>query len=269
MGPIRSGRPAGAVQSTTTRRRARRRVTGWCAGLAVSGAAVATVALPTSASASSPDVTVTSVPQFGNVLSTGAGRPLYTFGNDHNGVSACTGACLQVWPPLTVATGATPTTGAGVPPGSLGTAVQSDGRNQVTWNGLPLYTFVSDTPGSASGNNVGGFSVVRVTPVSPTTTTPTPTTVPTTAPGTPSTTTARAPSATTTVPAAASPSASTSAGGSTTGTQGASGQKALAFTGAGEWLRGFALAGSALVGVGGLALLLPVVGRRRSARPLI
>src|SRR5579862_7127384 len=158
MHPIRRGRRAGTPSSATRRGHVPWNLIGLCAGLALGTSAVLAVVLPTTASGSSPDVTVTSVPQFGNVLTTGGGLPLYTFASDHNGVSTCTGSCLQVWPPLTIAAGTSPTASATVPPGSLGAAVQSDGRNQVTWNGMPLYTFVSDTPGNATGNGAGGFA---------------------------------------------------------------------------------------------------------------
>ena len=39
--------------------------------------------------------------------------------------------------------------------GKLGTITRSDGSTQATYNGHPLYTFVSDTaPGQAKGNGI-------------------------------------------------------------------------------------------------------------------
>jgi len=87
---------------------------------------------------------------------------LYTYGPDHGATqSACTGPCSQAWPPLTVPSGTTPAAGTGVP-GVLGTARQSDGVIQVTYDGHLLYTFQSDSsPGQVTGNGVAGFSVAK------------------------------------------------------------------------------------------------------------
>jgi len=39
--------------------------------------------------------------------------------------------------------------------GTVSTITRSDGSSQATYNGHPLYTYVSDTsPGQASGNNL-------------------------------------------------------------------------------------------------------------------
>ena len=91
----------------------------------------------------------------GTVLIAGSNQmTLYIFTQDvkDSGVSACTGGCLTTWPALTVAAGETPTAGEGVP-GTLGTITRTDdGTIQVTYNGLPLYFFASDTaPGDANG----------------------------------------------------------------------------------------------------------------------
>jgi predicted lipoprotein with Yx(FWY)xxD motif len=79
---------------------------------------------------------------------------VYTFDKDvaGSGASTCTGGCLTNWPALTVATGDTPTGGAGVT-GTLGTIVRTDnGATQVTYNGLPLYFFLNDkAPGDTNG----------------------------------------------------------------------------------------------------------------------
>jgi len=47
--------------------------------------------------------------------------------------------------------------------GTFGTLTRADnGSTQITYNGLPLYYFASDsTPGKASGDGVGGFSVAK------------------------------------------------------------------------------------------------------------
>lgn len=89
----------------------------------------------------------------GTIVADATGRPLYTFANDPTGAttSACTGSCASAWPPLTAS--GTPTAGAGV----TGTLAKLP-SGQVTWNGHPLYTFASDSPGgSPTGDGVSGF----------------------------------------------------------------------------------------------------------------
>ena len=91
----------------------------------------------------------------GTVLVAGEnGMTLYIFTDDvrDSGVSTCEAACLGIWPALTVAAGETPTAGPGIS-GELGTITRADnGELQVTYNGLPLYFFASDSaPGDAKG----------------------------------------------------------------------------------------------------------------------
>ena len=103
-------------------------------------------------SSSTATVTVRST-SMGMVLSDSAGRPLYTYSGDQAGAttSACTGGCASAWPPLT--TNGTPTAG----PGVTGTLSKLS-SGQVTWNGHPLYTFASDSPGgNPTGDGVSGF----------------------------------------------------------------------------------------------------------------
>jgi predicted lipoprotein with Yx(FWY)xxD motif len=78
---------------------------------------------------------------------------VYTFTKDvkDSGKSNCTAGCIDTWPALTVAAGATPTGGASLT-GKLGTITRDDGTIQVTYNGKPLYFFKNDkAPGDANG----------------------------------------------------------------------------------------------------------------------
>jgi predicted lipoprotein with Yx(FWY)xxD motif len=85
-----------------------------------------------------------------SVLTNARGYTLYLFVPDPPGKSTCYGTCAAYWPPVT----GTPTAGTGVT-GKLGTIRRSDGGNQVTYNGHPLYTYVGDSaPGQANGNNI-------------------------------------------------------------------------------------------------------------------
>jgi predicted lipoprotein with Yx(FWY)xxD motif len=92
------------------------------------------------------------------VLVDSRGMTLYTLSAERGGHFICTRgstvpgtsvSCLSVWRPL-IARGQV--TGNGV--AALGTIVRPDGAGrQVTYKGLPLYTFADDkAPGDAGGN---------------------------------------------------------------------------------------------------------------------
>ncbi|MDQ3511828.1 MAG: hypothetical protein M3414_09160 [Pseudomonadota bacterium] len=115
----------------------------------------------------------------GRYLVDGQGRALYVLENDTDG-RGCTGACLQVWPPLradqsgaAAVRGATAETraltpaempkSAGAPdmPGtdlrvdSIETIERPDGITQMTYNGHPLYHYARDQgSGDSSGHHV-------------------------------------------------------------------------------------------------------------------
>ena len=46
--------------------------------------------------------------------------------------------------------------------GTFGTVRRPDGRRQVTFNGLAIYTYAHEGPGQVLCNNVNGWFVVRV-----------------------------------------------------------------------------------------------------------
>ena len=84
------------------------------------------------------------------VLADAKGFTLYWFVPDTSTKSHCNGSCAHYWPPVK----GPATAGAGVT-GKLATIKRSDGSVQATWNGHPLYTYVSDTsPGQAKGNGL-------------------------------------------------------------------------------------------------------------------
>jgi predicted lipoprotein with Yx(FWY)xxD motif len=93
------------------------------------------------------------------ILVDAQGITLYRYDKDSAGTSNCTGSCATVWPPLAAA-GGTLTGGSGVT-GTLATISRADGSKQVTYNGMPLYTFQQDAkPGDATGDGVNSFHVV-------------------------------------------------------------------------------------------------------------
>jgi len=84
------------------------------------------------------------------VLTNAKGLTLYWFAPDTSTKSVCNGSCAQYWPPVPGHV----TAGPGVT-GTIGTITRSDGSSQATYNGHPLYTYVSDTsPGQDAGNNL-------------------------------------------------------------------------------------------------------------------
>lgn len=105
------------------------------------------------------------------VLVDGQGMTLYHVSGEQNGKFICTNSgCVQIWHPLTVQAGGTPSGTVG----SLATVKRPDGTVQVTYRGLPLYTFAQDTaPGQANGQgvkDVGTWSAVTVSSPNATTT---------------------------------------------------------------------------------------------------
>jgi predicted lipoprotein with Yx(FWY)xxD motif len=228
---------------------------------------VAAVSTASVAGAATGTVDVGTNANFGSVLTNAQGFALYTFPNDANGMSNCTGACASVWPALTVPAGTTPTAGSGVT-GTVAAVLQTNGTYQVTYNGSPLYTFVGDTAaGQVTGNGVGGFSVVKVSaPATPPTTAPPATSPPTTAPpATSPPTTAppatSAPTSATTAPThapatasagSAAPPAAAASGGPSPSSSASTGATApapttLAATGLGTGLQWMAVVGVVLI----------------------
>lgn len=119
-----------------------------------SAAAPSTPAASTGAAGGS-SVLVKSAPSAklgSTVLVDAQGRTLYHLSAEQNGKFICTSAaCVNVWHPLTVSSGAKPNGTVG----SLGEIKRPGGGLQVTYKGMPLYTFAQDTgAGQANGQGV-------------------------------------------------------------------------------------------------------------------
>ena len=81
------------------------------------------------------------------VLTNTKGLTLYSLSAEKNGRFICTGSCTRTWFPLVVARGTKPKG-----PVRLGTIKRPEGKIQVTFRGLPLYTFDGDrAKGQANG----------------------------------------------------------------------------------------------------------------------
>jgi predicted lipoprotein with Yx(FWY)xxD motif len=93
----------------------------------------------------------------GSVVVDLAGRTLYTYDPDqpNSGMSSCSGACAQAWPPAVVS--GSPSAAAAIK-GTVGEITRTDGGHQLTLDGRPLYRYAGDSgPGDASGNGLGGI----------------------------------------------------------------------------------------------------------------
>ncbi len=95
------------------------------------------------------------------VLVDAQGMTLYRLSGEEHGRLICTSAaCVASWHPLIAP--AAGVSGASI--GSLGTLKRPEGTEQVTYKGLPLYTFAGDkAPGQANGQglkDVGVWSAI-------------------------------------------------------------------------------------------------------------
>jgi predicted lipoprotein with Yx(FWY)xxD motif len=119
----------------------------------------------------------------GKILVDANGRTLYALTADTPTMSACTGACAGLWPPL-MASGQ-PTAGTGVTAAML-TVLNGANGMQVVYGGHPLYTFMQDmAPGDLKGQGFAGniWHVVSPTGQPITASVPAATTPTTKAPG--------------------------------------------------------------------------------------
>src|SRR5690242_1032339 len=98
---------------------------------------------------------------FGAILATPKKQALYYWSAEKRagGKIRCTGSCAKAWPPL-YAKGAVAKKIRGIR-GTFGTVRRPDGRRQVTFNGLAIYTYAHEGPEQVLCNNVGGWFVVR------------------------------------------------------------------------------------------------------------
>jgi predicted lipoprotein with Yx(FWY)xxD motif len=144
--------------------------TARAAGMTAAGLAVAALVLfglaLTGANSTAPTATGTALKTATisgtTVLTNAKGFTLYSFAPDTPTASKCYGSCAAYWPPATGTLAASP----GVP-GRVGTIKRTDGTEQLTYNGHPLYTYIGDsTPGQAKGNNLnlngGLWNEVRI-----------------------------------------------------------------------------------------------------------
>ncbi len=111
-----------------------------------------TAALTSTTAAASSGVTVeTKHGKLGTILAAGPKKlTVYLFEKDQGTTSACEGACAKAWPPVT--TEGKPLAAGSAVSADLGTTKRSDGTEQVTYKGHPLYFFEEDKD---SGDSYG------------------------------------------------------------------------------------------------------------------
>jgi predicted lipoprotein with Yx(FWY)xxD motif len=132
-----------------TRSKSRRRGRNVIALILAAALAISAMAVPMAlAKGSKTVVGEASAPSLHKtVLTNTKGLTLYSLSVEKNGKFICTGSCTSTWIPLVVAAGTKPKG-----PVKLGTIKRPEGKIQVTFKGLPLYTFDGDSKkGQANG----------------------------------------------------------------------------------------------------------------------
>ena len=91
--------------------------------------------------------------ELGEILVDPDGFTLYVFDADVDGESACYDACASLWPPVPADT----PIDAGLDSALFGTTSRTDGTDQLTVNGMPLYRYTPDAaPGDVTGQGLNG-----------------------------------------------------------------------------------------------------------------
>lgn len=99
-------------------------------------------------------VGTTEIASIGAVLADSKGFTLYHLTTERDDGIHCVRACARMWPPLLAPGGEVPASASSLP-GHLATVERPDGGEQVTYDGLPLYTYSGDiAPKQANGQGV-------------------------------------------------------------------------------------------------------------------
>lgn len=89
----------------------------------------------------------------GTILVDPDGFTLYVFTVDTDGESTCYDDCADLWPPVPGDSAISSDLDASI----FGTTTRTDGSEQLTVNGMPLYLYTPDTSaGDTTGQGVGG-----------------------------------------------------------------------------------------------------------------
>jgi predicted lipoprotein with Yx(FWY)xxD motif len=126
-----------------------------CATTTQTGSSTTGPGSAASSPAATQAVLATASTSLGKVVVDGKGLTVYVFDKDTAGAtsSACAGQCAATWPAVESDSAKPSVTGVS---GTVGTISGTDGKLQVTLNGLPLYTFANDkAAGDVNGQGVG------------------------------------------------------------------------------------------------------------------
>ncbi len=93
--------------------------------------------------------------QLGTYLVDGKGVTLYNFTIDSKDQSACSGACVNVWPVFYASSITVP---SDLNASDFTSFTRSDGAMQTAYKGMPLYYYAADTsPGQTTGQGLNQF----------------------------------------------------------------------------------------------------------------
>ncbi|MCI0425154.1 MAG: hypothetical protein L0Z49_06050 [Actinobacteria bacterium] len=108
---------------------------------------------PTTAPSGGGDAIGTIATDLGTILTGPGGLTLYIFTADIDGESSCYNDCAELWPPIPADT----PIGPGLDAAMFGRTTRTDGSEQLTVNGKPVYLYTPDTsPGDVLGQGFAG-----------------------------------------------------------------------------------------------------------------
>jgi predicted lipoprotein with Yx(FWY)xxD motif len=86
-----------------------------------------------------------------DVLADSAGKTLYSAAVEKGGMILCVDACTSFWEPI-LASAPDAEKASGDLDADLGVVMRPDGEQQLTFDGLPLYTFTEEEAGKLDGD---------------------------------------------------------------------------------------------------------------------
>ena len=88
-----------------------------------------------------------------DVLANSQGKTLYTADVEKGGQIVCTGSCTSIWAPAMATTKQAKSASSQLDV-KLATVKRPDGGQQLTFKGMPLYSFTQEHAGELDGNGV-------------------------------------------------------------------------------------------------------------------
>jgi predicted lipoprotein with Yx(FWY)xxD motif len=89
-------------------------------------------------------------------------QALYYWNRERDGKVRCVGACAEAWPPYFVGKDRVIPRKIKGYQGTFGKVRRPDGRYQLTYNRLPLYTYAHERPGVVLCDDVDGWFAIRL-----------------------------------------------------------------------------------------------------------